>query len=122
MFNAKKSKRVIYTLEEIAAVVAPIANKYGTGRIYLFGSYGRGTADSDSDIDLLVEPGEIKGYLIFTQMNMELEEALGKTVDMVSAGCDANFLSRIRNDLVCIYKRCPSEDGEIAFTVRNRIS
>ena len=103
IFSHRMSKRGVYSPDEIAAIVAPIADKYGTGRIYLFGSYGRGTADKDSDIDLLVEPGNIKGYLVFTQMNIELEEALGKSVDMVSAGCDDRFLSRINKDLVCIY-------------------
>ena len=103
IFSHRMSKRGVYSPDEIAAIIAPIADKYGTGRIYLFGSYGRGTADKDSDIDLLVEPGNIKGYLVFTQMNIELEEALGKSVDMVSAGCDDRFLSRINKDLVCIY-------------------
>ena len=103
IFSRRKSKNGVYTPEEIGAIIAPIANKYGTGRIYLFGSYGRGTANKDSDIDLLVEPGNIRGYLVFTQMNIELEDALGKSVDMISAGCDDRFLSRINKDLVCIY-------------------
>ncbi|MBO4551824.1 MAG: nucleotidyltransferase domain-containing protein [Candidatus Methanomethylophilaceae archaeon] len=103
ILGQKRTKRGVYTPEEIATIVAPIASRYGTGRIYLFGSYGRGTANKDSDIDLLVEPGDIRGYLIFTQMNIELEKALGKSVDMVSAGCDDRFLSRINKDLVCIY-------------------
>ena len=81
--------------------MGPIAEKYGTGKIFLFGSYGRGDADEESDIDLLVEPGMIKGYLRFTELNMELEDALGKTVDLVSAGCDERLLSRIHKDMVC---------------------
>ncbi len=75
--------------------------------MFLFGSYGRGTADKNSDIDILVEPGSIKGYLVFTQLNMDLEEALGKRVDLVSAGCDKRFLDRISKDLVCIYEHTP---------------
>ncbi|MBQ7702720.1 MAG: nucleotidyltransferase domain-containing protein [Candidatus Methanomethylophilaceae archaeon] len=99
----KMRRYKIYTPEEIAEIVGPIADEYGTGRIYLFGSYGRGTADKDSDIDMVVEPGRIKSYLIFTKFNMDLEEALGKSVDLVSAGCDESFLSRIRQDMVYIY-------------------
>ena len=103
LFDPLKPRRGVYTREQIAIIVGPIAERYGTGRIFLFGSYGRGDADKDSDIDLLVEPGMIKGYLRFTELNMELEDALGKSVDLVSARCDERFLSRISKDLVCIY-------------------
>lgn len=88
LFSRNLPKRGVYSTEQISAIVSPIAARYGTGRMFLFGSYGRGTADKNSDIDILVEPGSIKGYLVFTQLNMDLEETLGKRVDLVSAGCD----------------------------------
>ena len=31
----------VYTLEEIAAIIAPIAARYGVDRIYIFGSYAK---------------------------------------------------------------------------------
>ena len=45
----------VYTLEEIAAIIAPIAARYGVDKIYIFGSYARGEADESSDIDLCIE-------------------------------------------------------------------
>ena len=102
-FKSKRPGRGVYTKEQISAIISPIAASYGTGRVFLFGSYGRGTAGRDSDIDLLVEPGAIKGYLVFTDFAMELEGALSKHVDLVSARCDPEFLARISKDLVCIY-------------------
>lgn len=36
------STRKKYTIEEIRAIVKPIARKYGVARVYLFGSYARG--------------------------------------------------------------------------------
>ena len=35
---------MVYSMEQIQALVAPIARKYGLRAVYLFGSYARGTA------------------------------------------------------------------------------
>jgi hypothetical protein len=40
-----------YTIEEIKAIVEPIARKYGVARVYLFGSYARGDVIENSDVD-----------------------------------------------------------------------
>ena len=61
---------MIYAVDEIARIVRPIAQRYGLRAVYLFGSYARGAATEDSDIDLLIY--------------CELEEALGKPVDLVT--------------------------------------
>ena len=53
----------IYTLEEIAGIIAPIAARYGVDRIFIFGSYARGEADENIDIDLCIEAVAIKGLL-----------------------------------------------------------
>lgn len=47
----------IYTLDKIKDIVKPIANKYNVQAIYLFGSYARGDADENSDLDFLVFGG-----------------------------------------------------------------
>ena len=50
----------VLTIEMIKDVIAPIAAKYGVESIYVFGSYARGEATIDSDIDFLVFGG--KGF------------------------------------------------------------
>ena len=50
-----------YTVAEIKEIVAGLAAQYGADRIYLFGSYARGDADQDSDIDLRIDKGAIRG-------------------------------------------------------------
>ena len=54
----------IYTVDEIRKIVVPIAVKHGVAALYLFGSYARGEAAADSDIDFLMDGGEISddGY------------------------------------------------------------
>lgn len=48
----------VFTMKDIARLVKPIVVKYGVKEIYLFGSYARGEADEDSDLDFLVFGGE----------------------------------------------------------------
>ena len=50
-----------YTIDEIREIVAALAARYGADRIYLFGSYARGDANKDSDIDLRIDKGAIRG-------------------------------------------------------------
>lgn len=44
-----------YTVEEIQAKVIPIAKAYGIHKVSLFGSYARGQAADDSDINKLLK-------------------------------------------------------------------
>lgn len=41
------------TIEEIRDKIAPVAIEYGLRQVYLFGSYARGEANEDSDVDLV---------------------------------------------------------------------
>ena len=44
----------IYTIEEIKNKSVPIAKKYGVKKLSLFGSYARGEADKNSDLDFFL--------------------------------------------------------------------
>ena len=46
---------MVYTLDEIRRRVQPVAEKYHLKAVYVFGSYARGDAREDSDVDLLVD-------------------------------------------------------------------
>lgn len=48
----------IFTIQDIVRLVKPVAEKYRVNAIYLFGSYARGEADEDSDLDFLIFGGE----------------------------------------------------------------
>ena len=41
------------SISQIRQAVTPIAQKYGLKRLYLFGSYAKGNATPDSDVDLV---------------------------------------------------------------------
>ena len=76
---------MILTIEEITEKVAPIAKEYNLKEVYLFGSYARGEAREDSDIDLLYVKFDNSMSLTTKYMLLdELEDSLGKKVDLVS--------------------------------------
>jgi predicted nucleotidyltransferase len=51
-----------YTIPEIQKLIRPIAQRYGVERVLLFGSYARGEANPDSDVDLRIDSGSIQDY------------------------------------------------------------
>ena len=93
-----------YTVAEIKEIVSALAAQYGADRIYLFGSYARGDADEDSDIDLRVDKGAIRG-LQLGGLAADLEDALGIPVDLIPTGSlDSKFLNSISDDEVLLYE------------------
>ncbi len=58
--------------------------KYGVKRLGLFGSYGKGTAHAESDIDLLVELEELS-FDRYMDLRIFLEDVFGKKIDLVIA-------------------------------------
>jgi predicted nucleotidyltransferase len=48
----------IYTRQELAELVRPLMMKYRVAEARIFGSYARGEADENSDIDLLLIGGQ----------------------------------------------------------------
>lgn len=72
----------IFTLKDISGLIRPIVKKYRIKEIYLFGSYARGEADENSDLDFLVLGGDdFKPTMIFAFAE-ELREVLKKNVDV----------------------------------------
>lgn len=72
----------IYTVDEIRQIVKKISSKYDIENAYLFGSYARGDATEQSDIDILVQGGKsFKGRYIFS-LGEELRSATQKPVDI----------------------------------------
>ncbi len=54
----------IYTPEQIQQILFPVFLQYPVKKAILFGSYAKGTAETKSDIDILVDSG-LKGLAFF---------------------------------------------------------
>jgi predicted nucleotidyltransferase len=76
-------------------------------KAYLFGSYSRGEADVDSDVDILVDLDYSKHIgLGFVTMQTELQKKLKKKIDLISSGAISKYIKPfIENDKVLIYER-----------------
>lgn len=98
------NKKGPISIQEIKSKVGKLAAQYGAERIYLFGSYARGEAKPESDIDLRVDKGQISGFFALGGLHSDLEESLGLHVDLLSTdSMDDHFLSRIRNEEILLY-------------------
>jgi hypothetical protein len=94
------------TIDEIKSIIKPIARKYGVKSIYLFGSYARGEDTENSDIDLRVEKGSLKGMFAFCGLYTEISEALQTEVDILTTGSlNEDFLRRIKKEEVLLYAK-----------------
>ena len=94
--ESSNNKQNVLTLKQIKQVVKPILNKYGIKDIYLFGSYARGEANNDSDIDIYCEKGKIKTFFDQEEMQDELEKSLNKKVDIIFSSSSLNEYLKIK--------------------------
>jgi len=95
----------IFTLENINRLVKPLAAKYRVKEIYLFGSYARGEADEDSDLDFLVYGGEDFKLTNILALGEELREVLKKKVDVFEireVNQDSDFYKTIMKEKVLV--------------------
>lgn len=69
-------------LSQIKSSILPILKQAGVKRSSLFGSYVRGEARKGSDIDILVELPKGKSLFDFIDLQIQLEEVLGRKVDL----------------------------------------
>lgn len=77
-------------------------------RAFLFGSYVRGEADEESDVDLLVELDydQMTSGLQFISMQLKLQQLLNRKVDLVSAqGLSRHIQPFIEKEKKLVYAR-----------------
>ena len=81
-----------------------IAKKYGLVSVRLFGSYARGEARPDSDLDFVIDAGKISSLFRLGGIQSDLSEAFHKKVDLLTdSSLSVDFRNRIKVDEVKIY-------------------
>ena len=73
-------------MDAIKEKVVPILKRHNAVKAGLFGSLVTGGARADSDVDILVELKDDVSLLDYIGIKLELEEALGRKVDLVEYG------------------------------------
>ena len=95
---------MVYTIDQIKSIAAPIATAHGLASLSLFGSYARGEAAEDSDVDILIDRGAIRSAFQMGGLYADLSEGLGKNLDLVTTDHrDKAFLNQIRKDQLRLY-------------------
>ncbi len=70
-------------LREIKKIIVPILKRNGVVKAGIFGSYARGEAKKNSDLDILIKFKGRKSLLDLVGVKQDIEEKMGKKVDVV---------------------------------------
>ncbi|MBX3459585.1 MAG: nucleotidyltransferase family protein [Planctomycetes bacterium] len=73
-------------IHELRDEIQALASKHGAVRIRLFGSVARGEDGPEIDVDFLVQLDTDRSLLDFVNLKLDLEELLGRRVDLVAEG------------------------------------
>ena len=94
----------ILTIKQIKERIKPIMEKHGINDVYLFGSYARGEANFNSDVDIYCDKGDVDTLFKSVDFGEELEKALGKKVDVVTIGSYMHdyFKKQLEEDMIKI--------------------
>lgn len=93
-----------HSIEELRAIVAPVAEKYGVDKVYLFGSVARGDFSDSSDYDFCIERGKIRSIFVLSGFFQDLRDAVGYDIDLVTTkSIPAEFLNRITAEGIELY-------------------
>jgi len=91
------------TIDQIKSKAIPILKQAGVTRSSVFGSTARGDDRPDSDIDMLVDFPKGKSLYDFIGLQLKLEEALHKNVDLITfSGVKPRLRERILSEQVQI--------------------
>ncbi len=86
--------------------VREMYEKQGINYLGIFGSAARGEERKDSDVDLLVDFNRTKTFFDLADIQLYLEEVLGKRVDLVSRkGLKKQLRPYVEKDLITVYEK-----------------
>jgi len=95
---------VTIEIEKIKIKIYPILRHYGISKAAVFGSFVRGENTETSDIDILVEFLGKKSLFDLAGLKIELEEVLGREVDVLTY-----------NSLHPLLKECILKEQEVIY-------
>jgi len=76
---------LIHTIEEIAQKITPLFVNKGVTKVVLFGSYAKGVATKNSDIDLMVTAEDWVDIFDLSEISVNVSEVLNIPVDFITA-------------------------------------
>ena len=93
-----------FTAETTAELIR-LAQDHHLTFLALFGSFARGTATPQSDVDLAVQFAHPVDLLTFVGIQLEMEQLLGRKVDLIPLDNVYEFVREtILHDLIVLYE------------------
>ena len=99
---------MLYTIEEIQNKLYPVFENEGVIKAILFGSYAKGDATEESDIDIVALVDEEMSILNFCNIADKVIDKLGKNVDFIYSDdiiSGGKIDVEIKRDGVLLYER-----------------
>jgi len=94
------------THEQIKEAVNKIAPRYNIERVYLFGSYARGDATEDSDVDFRIVGGDFPTLINLGGLYSDFEENFNAKIDLImNDALTERFYTLINEDEILIYAK-----------------
>lgn len=86
--------------------LAEICARNDIARLRVFGSFARGEAEEESDVDLIADFTARKSLLDLVRIERELSERLGRKVDLLTERALSPYLrDRILSEARVVYER-----------------
>ena len=100
----KDISSTVLTIKQIKLLIKPAIDKHHITDVYLFGSYARGEANNDSDVDIYCSSGDLQSLTDLAAFKEELSHALGKEVDVITIGSQMHdyFKKQLEEDMIKI--------------------
>lgn len=103
--NRASQKLASNDLEALKKIAIPILKANGVKKAAVFGSFARGDANENSDVDILVKYSEGTSLFDVVRLKSQLEEAIGREVDLVSYDfIDKYIKDKIMSERVTLYE------------------
>jgi predicted nucleotidyltransferase len=101
----------MYLSETDKKKIVEICKRNDISYCAVFGSFARGEATEESDIDLLVKFSKPKGFS-WVEAALEIEDTLGKEVDLITVnGLSPLIRDYVMSDLSVLY-----DEGQQSFS------
>ena len=96
----------MHTIDELRVIISDVAVQYGVKKVALFGSYSTGKQNPDSDIDLLIDKGDIKGLFMLNRFINSLQDKLNADVDVITyAALERSLIKDTVKNEVVLYEQ-----------------